>query len=347
MSRAQLTSTVEQNTGGAVAPYVAGKNILINGGQDFWQRGTSIAVANVNFAYTSDRWIFFSQNGSGTVNRQASGLTGFNYSARVQRTAGQTATSGNTFIQGVESSTAIYYAGATVTLSFYAKAGANYSASGSGLGVNIYTGAGTDENPAYGYTGQANPLSQTATLTTSWQRFSFTGTVNSIGGKTIGTGSYLDINFGLTNNTTQTIDIWGIQLEAGSVATPFTTATGTLSGELAACQRYYHRIVAAGSSGSIFAIIPAVSTTSWIFSIPLSVPLRVAATSIETSNIQITTYGTNNYSGGTYTVSGYGTTINGGITYTKGGADGGISQSQMGVLNNSASGGYVAFSAEL
>ena len=43
MSRAQLTSTVEQNTGGAVSPYVAGKNKIINGDFGIWQRGTSFS----------------------------------------------------------------------------------------------------------------------------------------------------------------------------------------------------------------------------------------------------------------------------------------------------------------
>jgi hypothetical protein len=40
----------------------------------------------------------------------------------------------------------------------------------------------------------------------------------------------------------ETIDFWGIQVEAGSTATAFQTATGTIQGELAACQRYYYRI---------------------------------------------------------------------------------------------------------
>jgi hypothetical protein len=45
-------------------------------------------------------------------------------------------------------------------------------------------------------------------------------------------------SIGLQNATFQ---IWGLQAEEGSTVTDFQTATGTLQGELAACQRYYQK----------------------------------------------------------------------------------------------------------
>jgi hypothetical protein len=81
----------------------------------------------------------------------------------------------------------------------------------------------------------------TVSVTTSWQRFSVTATLPSVSGKTIGTSSYLHVLFFGPGETVQTMDIWGVQVEAGSTATPFQTATGRIQGELAACQRYFQK----------------------------------------------------------------------------------------------------------
>jgi hypothetical protein len=133
--------------------------------------------------------------------------------------------------------------------------------------------------------GGSTRVDQTAvshSVTTAWQRFTTNFTMPSIAGKTIGTGSFLNLVFRLPINTTQTIDIWGVQVEAGSTATAFQTATGTLQGELAACSRYYQKSYSlAATAGAVNDNIgiKATSTSSTVAGsgivIPITFPVRM------------------------------------------------------------------------
>ena len=234
MSRSQLTSTVEQNTGGAVAPFVAGKNKIINGDFGVWQRGTSISLTTGTAAYTSDQWNVVCNFSAGTASASQQTFTpGTAPVAGYEGTYFHRVTTGSTSTyievkQNIENVRT--YAGQTVVLSFWAKASTAMTSStlfrqefGSGGSTLVDTSGAS------------------LSITTSWQRFTTSVTLPSISGKTIGTSSMLRVYPISVSGTftSATVDIWGVQFEAGSVATPFTTATGTLSGELAACQRYF------------------------------------------------------------------------------------------------------------
>jgi hypothetical protein len=140
--------------------------------------------------------------------------------------------------QSFETINSIPYAGKTISFSFYARAGANYSATSSALGARVWSGTGTDQNLGVGYTGGAIALNNTATLTTTWQRFTYTGTIPT-------TATEIGIQFFGSPTGTAGANDWyeitGVQIDLGSVALPFRTCAATLAGELAACQRYYTR----------------------------------------------------------------------------------------------------------
>lgn len=215
----------------------AGKNVIFNSAFDIWQRGTSFAYPG-GTTYTADRWTFGSGATGRTTSRQTSGLATSQYNIRCQRDSGNTNTATYKLSQSLESVDSRKFAGKAFTLSFQARAGANYSAASNALAVEVRTGTGTDQNIDSGYTGSASPVNQTATLTTSWQRFTYTGTASS-------SATEIGIIFTATPVGTaganDYFEIAEVQLELGSVATEFGRQTATLAGELALAMRYYQK----------------------------------------------------------------------------------------------------------
>jgi hypothetical protein len=220
-------------------------NAIINGGMDIWQRGTSFASQGSigSPAYTADRMHFYRAGGASgaTLSRQSSGLTGIQYAARLQRNSGSTGTELTALRYTAESADSYRFAGQTVTVSFYARAGANFSSSGNALTFILASGTGTDQ-PVYSFTGYTAVAAIAPTLTTSWQRFTATASVGS-GATEIGIETYY-VPTG-TAGANDWFEITGIQLELGSVATTFKRsngAGGTIQTELAACQRYFYAV---------------------------------------------------------------------------------------------------------
>ena len=246
--------------------FAAGKNAIINGDFGVWQRGTTFTNPGT-FVYTSDRWLVTNNGTStGSVTRQtftpgSSPVAGYESSYFLQYAI--TAASGASFTlmeQRIED--VRKFAGQTITISFWAKFDATRTLNGR-VTQNFGSGGSADVTTSFSI----------GSVTSSWVRYSTTVAVPAITGKTIGTSSFLSIAFDLPLNTVLTFGIWGVQAEAGSVATAFQTATGTLQGELAACQRYgYTPTGGIGTIGSYY------STTSCYTYINLPVSMRTTPT---------------------------------------------------------------------
>jgi hypothetical protein len=208
-----------------------GKNKILNGDFSIWQRG----ITGVN-GFLADRWYLNAGNPTSfSQTRQAftpgaapvAGYEGKYFWRNTITTVGpSTEWYLNTYIEDVQT-----LAGQTATFSFWAKADSARAMSGYLL-QRFGDGGSTNVSTTIG----------TASLTTSWQRFTFTISIPSLSGKTIGANNLVQIFFAMTPASGMVIDLWGVQLEAGSVATPFTTNTGNQQAELAACQRYFVRL---------------------------------------------------------------------------------------------------------
>jgi hypothetical protein len=285
-SGAVTLSFDQANFGGG--QFSAGKNKLINGDCNVNQRSFTSTTTSATFGF--DRFKLESSGGTSTYTAEAftagtapvSGYESKNFMRLV--TSGQSAVGNFSGIsQPVEDVRT--FAGQTVTFSVWAKA----SSGTPNIGFCV--------EQAFGTGGSATvPTSATVqAITTSWARYSFTINVPSISGKTIGTGapqlntrvftsagtSISGAGYPAVGIQNVTIDLWGWQLEAGSTASPFQTATGTKQGELAACQRYYWRTTAS-TNFAYLAMGMCISTTTGKIQVPLPVPMRVVPTSMDT-----------------------------------------------------------------
>jgi hypothetical protein len=323
------------------------QNPVLNSAMQVWQRGTSVAVSGAfALTYAADRWGFFRTGfATGmTVSRQVTGdttnLPFIQYAQRVQRDSGNTSTGIIYTLQNFESINSIPFAGKTVTFSFYARAGANYSAASSALSYNVSTGTGTDQNLLNGYTGQANPISTTATLTTTWQRFTATAALSSSATQ-VGVGfNYTPVG---TAGANDYFEVTGVQLEVGSVATPFHTYAATIQGELAACQRYYWRQTSTVAYGALSPYGTARGSTAAGVSIKNAVTMRVYPSSMEFANVAL-------YDGTTiYAITGFTITYQTpDHTYVEPTVASGLTAGKpYAIFSNNNAAGYIAFNAEL
>ena len=214
----------------------SGKNYLINGNFDVWQRGTSFAAMSQSYTnYQADRWQITPSGNSAvmTVSRQAftAGQTDVPnnplYFCRCDVTTAASSSASGEVTNKIEDVNTL--SGKPVVLSFWAKTVSGTTTLTLRLKQNFGSGGSGDAYTALG----------TANLTTTWTKFTLTATCASVSGKTIGTGSYLGLNWYWNNNSTTTddIDIAQFQLEEGTVPTLFEYKT--VGQTLAACQRFF------------------------------------------------------------------------------------------------------------
>jgi hypothetical protein len=264
----------------------AGKNSIINGGFDIWQRGTSSTSLGAT-SFIADRWQQFRGGGittGGTISRQSSGLTSAQYCARVQRDSGNTSTAAFYYVQNYEMQNSIPLAGKTVVLSFYARAGANYSAASSVLRATIeYQTSASESNYWYIGDGAGDVIAVTtnAALTTNWTRYTATVTLPSTVTQIFTAFKFTPVG---TAGTNDYFEVTSVQLELGSTATTFSRAGGTIQGELAACQRYYYRMTTL-LNFTTFGMGANTSTSQARINIPFPVQMRVNPSSVDFSTL--------------------------------------------------------------
>ena len=278
-----LSWVAQSGGGGGSSSYTGFKNHIINGAFTVWQRGTSFSFSGNDYSFfCADRWFLYAGCPS-TFVQSTDVPQGFAYSAKVGRPASQTS-AGETYIcSNIEYANFVDLTGKTITVSFWAKKGANFSGDQK-LYSEIFTGTVQDQGGNAGinnlWTGSVKFRTPGTTLTTTWTKYSYTYTIPA-------NAKSMAIDFGCQSAGTAGADdnfyITGIQMEEGTTATSYDVIPVTT--EIGRCQRYFCKnssinVVAtnglvytstgAFSSGAIGAYGPNAGYVNWI---PFPVPM--------------------------------------------------------------------------
>jgi hypothetical protein len=248
MTRSRDVADTQDNLGGAVAPVVSGKNFIINGGYDIFQRSTF--NSQTGSAYALDRW-YSGVGGTITVTQQTTGApAGSQYCMRIAYNA---ASSFANQFQALESANASLLAGQTVTATVLVRANATWAATAS-QGLNFFVEKNSTANTLTGgsWTSIASTIVTgaaiaTGTGSTNWTKLTITCAIPNDG---TAAGVRLRIGESVVGPSGAYWEMAQCQLEIGSVATPFARAGGSIGGELALCQRYFTRFT--GNAASFY-----------------------------------------------------------------------------------------------
>lgn len=216
-----------------LSPDVSADNYIINGGFDFWQRGTSFSPTTTK-KHASDRFSIYDAETQSTITRVASSFSTSEYGLKFQRTAGSSAVGHKYICQSLEIKNSRPLTGKNVTFSFKAKAGANFLGS---LYMIISSGTQSDDRDYLmsAFDGLVDNL-KLITLSTQFQTFSHTAIIPSSAKQVAVSLRWVPSG---TSGADDSFTIEQLMLNPGSQPAPFVRAGKTIGGELALCQRYY------------------------------------------------------------------------------------------------------------
>ena len=255
-------------------PVAAGKNALINGNFDIWQRGTSSSATSGYL--TADRWYCYS-GGAITWSQETTTVpSGSRYCMKML-----TAASVQPILyQAIETANAIIYAGQSVTLSTQIQASVS-----TGYTLDIQYSTSVDVGIAGSWT--------TITATSGGTGTAVSGSFTTVSGVYAipSTAKSLMVRVYPTLPVASGVSLYvgKIQMELGTVVTNFARNGGTLQGEVAACRYYYRRTTGDATAlyqqmtGTGYAADTANVTCPVIF----DTPMRATPSSVEYSTLRL------------------------------------------------------------